>query len=76
METKLDEIRKILKTIMGEDNMELKDQIVLLVGVAGACHEGLQELAATKSRLICSDVSLIILSFAFKAHSIKCISSL
>ena len=36
---------------MGEDNMELKDQIVLLVGVAGACHEGLQELAATKSRV-------------------------
>ena len=51
LETKLDEIRKTLKTIMVEDSMELKERIALLAGAAGACSEGLQELAATKSRV-------------------------
>ena len=31
--------------------MELKERIALLAGAAGACNEGLQELAATKSRV-------------------------
>jgi hypothetical protein len=35
---------------MGEDNMELKERIALLASVAGACNEGLQELAETKSK--------------------------
>lgn len=36
---------------MVEDSMELKERIALLAGAAGACSEGLQELAATKSRV-------------------------
>lgn len=35
---------------MGEDNMELKERIALLASTAGACDEGLQELAETKSK--------------------------
>lgn len=35
---------------MGEDNMELKERIALLASAAGACDEGLQELAETKSK--------------------------
>ena len=35
---------------MGEDSMELKERIALLAGAAGACDEGLQELAETKSK--------------------------
>lgn len=66
LETKLDEIRKTLKTIMGEDSMELKERIALLAGAAGACSEGLQELAATKSRVDMLRCFLIILSFAFQ----------
>lgn len=35
---------------MGEDSMKLKERIALLAGAAGACDEGLQELAETKSK--------------------------
>ena len=46
--------------------MELKERIALLAGAAGACDEGLQELAETKSKAEMIDVSLIILSFVFQ----------
>lgn len=51
---------------MGEDSMELKERIALLAGAAGACSEGLQELAATKSRVDMLRCFLIILSFVFQ----------
>lgn len=51
---------------MVEDSMELKERIALLAGAAGACSEGLQELAATKSRVDMLRCFLIILSFAFQ----------